>query len=133
MSTSRADQRLFTTTRGRIITLLRRAPRTVEELAQALDLTDNAIRAPMATLARDGIVVQRGTQQGARKPSIIYTLNAEGEQLFPEAYEPALRELLDVLAEQTAPEAFAELLRVVGRRQPRQRSRAPAHKPPLEC
>jgi predicted ArsR family transcriptional regulator len=116
MSTSRADQRFFTTTRGRIITLLRRAPRTIEDLAQALDLTDNAVRVQVATLERDGIVAQTGMRRGARKPSATYALTAEGEQLFPKAYGPVLRQLLDVLAEQLPHGTLEELLRVVGRR-----------------
>jgi predicted ArsR family transcriptional regulator len=116
MNTIRADQRFFTTTRGRIIALLRRAPRTVEELAQTLGLTDNAVRAHLAALERDDIVEQRGTRREARKPSVLYTLSAAGEQLFPKAYGPVLRELLDELAEETSPEALEELLRNVGRR-----------------
>ena len=126
MSTNRADQRFFTTTRGRIIALLRRAPRTIEELAQALDLTDNAVRVQIATLERDGIVEQQGLRRGARKPSAVYVLTAEGEQLFPKAYGPVLRELLDVLAEQMPPAALAETLRVVGRRLAAAQPAAPA-------
>jgi DNA-binding transcriptional ArsR family regulator len=41
--------------------LLCHAGRTVEELAQALDLTDNGVRAHLTTLERDGIVRQRGS------------------------------------------------------------------------
>jgi predicted ArsR family transcriptional regulator len=116
MNTIRADQRFFTTTRGRIIALLRRTPRTVEELAQALEITDNAVRAQLATLERDDIVEQRGTQRSARKPSAIYALTAEGEHLFPKAYGLVLRQLLDLLAEQMPLAVLEELLRAVGRR-----------------
>src|SRR5690349_2794145 len=116
MSTSRADQRFFTTTRGRIIALLRRAPRTIEELAQALDLTDNAVRVHIATLERDGIAEQQGVRRGVRKPSIVYALTTEGEQIFPKAYGPVLGELLDVLAEQMSSDGLTAVLRVVGRR-----------------
>jgi predicted ArsR family transcriptional regulator len=44
-----------------MVTLLRRSGRTVEELARALGLTDNGIRAHLAALERDGIVRQRGS------------------------------------------------------------------------
>jgi predicted ArsR family transcriptional regulator len=54
MQLSHRNQRFFASTRGRIVTLLRRSSHTVEELAQALDLTDNAVRAHLATLERDG-------------------------------------------------------------------------------
>ncbi len=63
------NSRFFASTRGKIVTLLRRASRTVDELAQALDLTDNAVRAHLATLERDGFVQQRGERRGSGKPS----------------------------------------------------------------
>ena len=46
-----------------MVQLLRRASRTVEELAQALGLTDNAVRAHLATLERDGLVRQGGLRR----------------------------------------------------------------------
>src|SRR5262245_13833383 len=66
------NQRFFASTRGRIITLLRRASRTVDELAQVLGLTDNAVRAHLNTLERDGFVQQRGARRGNSKPSYVY-------------------------------------------------------------
>ncbi len=59
--TTRWDQKFFASTRGQIVTLLRRTSYTVEELAQAVGLTDNGVRAHLAILERDGIVQQRGT------------------------------------------------------------------------
>ena len=64
MQTPRADQRFFSTTRGRVVQLLRRASRTVEELARALELTDNAVRAHLATLERDGLCGRAGCGAG---------------------------------------------------------------------
>ena len=58
MPLSRSDERFFASTRGQIVTLLRRALRTVDELAGELGLTDNAIRAHLAALERDGLVTQ---------------------------------------------------------------------------
>jgi predicted ArsR family transcriptional regulator len=110
------NQRFFESTRGRIITLLRRASRTVEELAQALDLTDNAVRAHLATLERDGLVRQRGARRGSGKPALVYELTPETEQLFPKAYGSVLRELLHVLNEHLPPAEMEALLRRVGRR-----------------
>ena len=112
------DRRFFTSTRGQIVALLRRASRTVEELAKALGLTDNGVRAHLAILERDGIVQQRGTvsRGSGGKPAYIYELTPEAEDLFPKAYEPALRGLLDVLTEQVRPEESEALLRRAGRR-----------------
>jgi predicted ArsR family transcriptional regulator len=113
------DERFFESTRGRIVTLLRRSWRTVEELARALDLTDNGVRAHLAVLERDGIVRQRGSvrrSSGGGKPAYVYELTREGEDLFPKAYEPTLGRLLDVLSERLGPEESEALLRSVGRR-----------------
>src|SRR5918995_4984437 len=113
------DERFFESTRGRIVTLLRRSSRTVEDLARVLDLTDNGVRAHLAVLERDGIVRQRGSvrrSRGGGKPAYVYELTKEGEELFPKAYEPTLGRLLDVLCERLGPEESEGLLRSVGRR-----------------
>ena len=113
------DQRFFESTRGRVVTLLRRAGFTVDELARELDLTNNGVRAHLATLERDGIVRQSGVvrrESGGGKPAYLYELTPEAEDLFPKAYEPALRRLLDVLSDQLGSEESEALLRSVGRR-----------------
>jgi predicted ArsR family transcriptional regulator len=119
LATNYWDQRFFQSTRGRIVTLLRRSKSTVEDLARALDLTDNGVRAHLAVLERDGIVVQRGSLRrtsGGGKPAYVYELTQEGEDLFPKAYEPTLGRLLDVLSERLGLEESEALLRSVGRR-----------------
>src|SRR5215217_1960854 len=116
---SNQNERFLESTRGQVVTLLRRSEHTVEELARALGLTDNGVRAHLAVLERDGIVRQRGSvrrSSGGGKPSYVYELTQEGEDLFPKAYEPTLRGLLDVLADQLGPEESEALLRLVGRR-----------------
>jgi predicted ArsR family transcriptional regulator len=114
-----SDQKFFESNRGRMVTLLRRSGRTVEELARALALTDNGVRAHLAILERDGIVRQRGSVRrgsGGGKPAYVYGLTSEAEDLFAKAYAPALGRLLDVLSEQLGPEESETLLRLVGRR-----------------
>jgi predicted ArsR family transcriptional regulator len=127
MATNR-DKRFFESTRGRIVTLLRRSSRTVEELARALDLTDNGVRAHLAVLERDGIVRQRGSVRhgtGGGKPAYVYELAPEAEDLFPKAYEPVLRRLLDVLSERAGEERSEALLRKVGGRLAEEREVVP--------
>jgi predicted ArsR family transcriptional regulator len=116
MPLSQRNQRFFASTRGQIITLLRRASRTVDELAQALNLTDNAVRAHLATLERDGIVQQRGVRRGSGKPASVYDLAPEAEQLFPKAYIPVLQQVLAILSERLPTDEVETLLREAGRR-----------------
>ena len=110
------DKRFLATTRGRIVALLRRKTRTVDELASALGLTDNGVRAHLATLERDGLVRQQGVRRGAGKPAYAYELTADAERLFPRPYPLVLRTLLDVLAERSNPEEVEAHMREVGRR-----------------
>jgi predicted ArsR family transcriptional regulator len=108
--------RFFATTRGQIVTLLRRAGRTVDELAQALGLTDNGVRSHLATLERDGLVRQHGTRRGSGKPAYTYELTSEADRLFPRAYDEIVADLLDALTERLSPELLGAVLDDVSRR-----------------
>ena len=115
MSNSKLNMRFFDSTRGRIISLLRESTATVNDLAEQLGLTDNAVRAHLATLERDGLVRQSGLRKGSRKPHYAYELTSEGEHLFPKAYDALLNQLISVLKERLTPRAFKDALRAVGR------------------
>ena len=118
MSSVSLNRRFLETTRGQIVGLLRMGAATVEELAQTLGLTDNAIRSHLATLERDGLVRQGGVRRtpGAGKPATVYEIHPEAEPLFSRAYAPVLTALLDELAEQLPAERSDDLMRAVGRR-----------------
>src|SRR5215213_2543363 len=117
--TTSLGRKFFGSTRGRIVTLLRRGGQTVDDLAAEVGLTNNGVRAHLATLERDGLVTQQGSvrsSSGGGKPAYVYQLTPEAEALFPKAYEPVLGRLLDVLSEGLGPEESEALLRGVGRR-----------------
>lgn len=116
MALTRWDERFFASTRGKVVALLRRGCRTVDELADALGLTDNAVRAHLAALERDGLVRQGELRRTGGKPSFTYDLTSEAERLFPKAYGVLLHELLTVLAERVPPDVLADTLREVGHR-----------------
>jgi predicted ArsR family transcriptional regulator len=113
---TRWDRRFFASTRGQIVTLLRRGDRTVDDLAQELRLTDNAVRSHLAALERDGLVAQGGLRRGGGKPAFVYDLTPEAKRLFPKADGPLLRHLLDVLAQRLPAAAFDDILAEVGQR-----------------
>jgi predicted ArsR family transcriptional regulator len=116
MKSTRWNERFWASTRGHIVLLLRRGGRTVNELAEALGLTDNAVRTHLTALERDSLIRQSGTRPGPRKPHITYDLTPEAEHLFPRVYGPILHHLLDVLKERMPSEELNEVLRVVGHR-----------------
>lgn len=114
------DGKFFESTRGQIVTRLRRGGGlTVEDLAGSLGLTGNGVRAHLAVLERDGIVRRHGVMRreaGGGKPAYVYELTPQAREIFSKAYQPALHELLDVLGERMERERFVALLREVGGR-----------------
>jgi predicted ArsR family transcriptional regulator len=106
------------TTRERLIALLRRGRRTVEELAAALGRTDNAVRAQLEVLQREGVAraaaVRRDGSVG--KPAVIYDIDPAAEPAFSTAYAPVLAALLAELRDRPAPADVETALRNVGRR-----------------
>jgi predicted ArsR family transcriptional regulator len=104
----------FVSTRGQIITLLRRSSHTVDELAEALDLSHTAVRAHLAALERDGLVQQHSERRGSVKPTSVYELAPAAEDLFPKAYGQILDQLLEVLDGRMPPEEVETLLVEVG-------------------
>ena len=115
MQRTKFDKRFFDSTRGRLVTLLRGTTKTVNELAEELELTDNAVRAHLLSLERDGLIKQSGIQRGTRKPHFAYQLTEEAEQLFPKAYDALLNQLIAVLKGRLTPSALEDVLREVGR------------------
>ena len=119
MAVTRWDKRFFESTRGRILALLRRGSRTVEELASSVGVTDNAVRVHLAALEGDGVVRQRGVRPSGPsggKPAYAYEVHPEAERLFTRAYIPVLTQLVAVLGERMPPQELQALLREVGRR-----------------
>jgi predicted ArsR family transcriptional regulator len=115
LNRTKLDERFFESTRGRIVTLLRGTTETVNELAQQLELSDNAVRAHLLSLERDGLIKQSGIQRGTRKPHLAYSLTEEAEHLFPKAYDTLFNQLIAVLKGRLTPVELEEVLREVGR------------------
>src|SRR5829696_4900691 len=116
MATVKPDDRFWTSTRGQIVSLLRRSSRTVSELVTALGVTDNSVRTTLATLERDGLVRPGAKRPGVRKPNQAYELTAAAEALFPKPYGLLLQQLFEVLTERLAPRKTDEILRALAER-----------------
>lgn len=112
------NDRFFESTRGRIVALLRRESQTVDELAAALDLTDNAVRLHLGTLERDGVVRAAGVRRDGSvgKPATLYEIAPAAEPSFSNAYLPFLSNLLESLGDRLESAQLRSLMRDVGRR-----------------
>lgn len=116
MSTTKFDKRFFESTRGHIVSLLHGENKTVNELAEALSLSDNAVRAHLLTLERDNLVKQTGMIKGFRKPHFSYGLTQDARGLFPRPYDSLFNQLMHVLKGAMSAKALKKTLFETGRR-----------------
>lgn len=116
MVTYRKGREGFEGTRGRLVELLRAAPKSVGQLATALGITLNAVRSQLAVLERDGLVQIMGERRSLRRPSLIYGLTSEAERTLSRAYVPTLKAILKTLSSREDPAGLEELLREAGRK-----------------
>jgi DeoR family suf operon transcriptional repressor len=108
-------KQLLTSTRGSVVTLLQRNPLTVDDIATRLRLTPNAVRAQITSMERDGIVRRSGRRAGVTRPSHLFELTPETEQLLSHAYIPLLTQLIKVFVDGLPATQVKTLFRRAGR------------------
>jgi len=106
----------FGSTRGQIVALLRQRESTADEIASQLGLTTNAIRAQMSDMEKDGVVRRIAQRRGATRPSHVFALSAEMEQLLSRAYIPLMTQFLHVFTSALPAPEVERLMREAGRR-----------------
>ncbi len=107
-------QQLLDTSRGRIVTLLRQGALTADEIASKLRLTTSAVRAQLGGMERDGLVRRVGQRPGATRPSHVFELAPEVEQLLSQAYVPLLTQLVGVFTRGLPTKTVNQLMRDAG-------------------
>ena len=108
-------EQLLATSRGRIVALLRRGGLTVDDIAHELRLTANAVRTQITGMERDGMIRRVGRRPGTTRPSQIFELTPEVEQLMSRAYFPFLGQLLSVVTRKLPARQVSALMRTVGK------------------
>jgi len=89
------DARFFESTRGKIVSALRRRhAASAVDLAAEFGLSTNAVRQQLLFLERDGYVVERSVRRGPTKPTLEYSLTASADTLFPQHYDRMLNAVL---------------------------------------
>jgi DeoR family transcriptional regulator, suf operon transcriptional repressor len=107
-------QQLLDSSRGRIVTVLRTGGLTADDIARTLGLTRSAVRIQITAMERDGVVRKVGKRPGTTRPSYVFELTPEVEQLLSKAYIPLLTGLVDVFAEALPADQIEALLRKIG-------------------
>ena len=108
-------QQLLDTSRGRIVTLLRRGGLTVDDIAAKLKLTTSGVRAQLAGMERDGVVERVGQRAGTTRPSHVFELTPEVEQLLSQAYVPLLSQFVQVCTRGRPAKEVNALMRAAGK------------------
>ncbi len=104
----------ITGSRGRIVGLLAKGRRTVEDLAVTIGITKNAVRAQLALLEREGLVEAQGEVKGNRRPAVLYGIREGADVHFSKAYPLVLSHLVRALSERIQPGQIDTVMRVVG-------------------
>ena len=92
-----------------LLEIKRSQPVTAKDLSLTLGVSTNAIRRHLKELELDGSVVYVREQRGMGAPVFVYRLTPQGEALFPNRYESALKDLLRHIEERAGRGEINEL------------------------
>ena len=108
-------KQLLDTSRGRIVTLLQAGPLTADDIATKMNLTHSAVRVQITAMERDSGLRRAGMQPGTTRPSHVFELTPDVEQLLSKAYIPLLTQLVGACAEALPAHQTVALLRRAGK------------------
>lgn len=91
--------------------LLRQGQCTVQDLAECLHVSPQAVRRHLKDLETDGLVVHQVVQARMGRPNYIYVLSPEGRGRFPDRYDDFAVSLLDTLAATVGADQMGSILR----------------------
>ena len=100
--------------RAILLALKRQGPATIAQLADALQLTGEAVRQQLLQLQREGWIEARVTRSQERgrtgRPATSYKLTEAGDHLFPKHYDALNVAMMDAVAEELGPDAAKRVL-----------------------
>jgi predicted ArsR family transcriptional regulator len=112
------ETRFFQSTRGKIVTeLRRRRSASAVELATEFGLSPNAVRQQLIGLERDGYVLERSVRRGPTKPTLEYSLTPSAEGLFPQRYDRMLGAVLREVKASFGSDGLDTVMRSLGERE----------------
>ncbi len=99
-----------------ILESLMGVPGTVHDLADALNIRENAIREHMEMLEAMGLIESKFVKAKVGRPKKIYSITEKGMELFPKKYDLLLKILLDELTRENGAIWVRDFLRRAGER-----------------
>lgn len=99
-------------TKEEILQLLKvRGEQTVAVLAEALQITEMAVRRHVSRLEKEELIETKMVRQHVGRPMYVYRLSTKGEDLFPKQYKQFAVEMLEDLLHIGDEELVKKLLR----------------------
>lgn len=85
-------------TRNRVLhSLLLNQKRTVNELAESVDINPISVRHHVTKLEADGLIISEEERHGVGRPRLIFSLTQKGMEQFPQRYLQLTLRLMDQL------------------------------------
>lgn len=91
--------------------LLKQDQKTAQELAEALEISPQAIRRHLKDLETEELIEHQAVQTGMGRPQHVYRLSRKGRDRFPNRYEEFAVSLLDTLAQTVGHDQVSSILR----------------------
>ena len=112
---------MSTTTAGRtrmeVLELLRKKQSaSAETISAELGITPNAVRQHLTNLVRDGLVKSEPVRHKRGRPSLLFSLTARADAVFPKRYGQLATMVLTEIQDMQGPEALDEIFRRVALR-----------------
>ena len=102
--------KMTTNTRNRVLrTLLINQRRTVNELAEAVEINPISVRHHVNKLEAEGLIQSEEERHGVGRPRLIYTLTNKGMEQFPQRYLQLTLRLLQQMKENLSEKALEEI------------------------
>lgn len=92
--------------------LLKQERATAQELAEALEISPQAIRRHLKDLETEGLIEYKSVQVGMGRPQHVYHLSRKGRDRFPNHYGEFAVSLLDTLTQTLGYEEASSILRL---------------------
>jgi len=87
---------------------------TVNELAEKLKITRNAVRQHLAALGNSGLVAPGATRPSGGRPQHIYALTDKGKEAFPRHYAWFAQLMVESVLQESGAEGMGERLSAIG-------------------
>ena len=91
--------------------LLKIGQASAQDLADALEISPQAIRRHLKDLETEGLIIHQQVQAGMGRPQHVYELSQEGRDRFPSRYGEFAVDFLDTLTETLGYEQASSVLR----------------------